>query len=237
MSTSIMALCWPLQMPPTQKAVLVSLADNANDHGECWPSVARICERTCFSERAVHRAIAWLEEHKVIQTDRANGRSTRFVITPEAFQPPQMRHPRISGTPANAAPPPPQMRQEPPQMRHPTPANAAPRTVREPSRTVRGNRKAEASGVERPDDVNVQTWADWLALRRAKRAPVTLTVVNAAKAEAAKAGMSLNRFLEIWCARGSQGLQADWLKPNEREMPANGRAAPSGNSPAASRPL
>ena len=36
-----------------------------------------------------------------------------------------------------------------------------------------------------------------------------------------KAGISLNAFLTIWCARGSQGLQAEWLKPNERQPMVN----------------
>ena len=67
-----------------------------------------------------------------------------------------------------------------------------------------------------PDDVEQQVWSDWLALRKAKKAPVTATVVRSAIAEAAKAGMTLESFLRVWCARGSQGLQADWLKPHER---------------------
>lgn len=67
-----------------------------------------------------------------------------------------------------------------------------------------------------PDDVDQQVWSDWLALRKAKKAPVTETVVRSAIAEAAKAGMTLESFLRVWCARGSQGLQADWLKPHER---------------------
>ncbi|HCL3300057.1 TPA: helix-turn-helix domain-containing protein, partial [Pseudomonas aeruginosa] len=34
MSTIIMSACWPLQgLTPAQKAVLISLADNANDEG------------------------------------------------------------------------------------------------------------------------------------------------------------------------------------------------------------
>ena len=70
--------------------------------------------------------------------------------------------------------------------------------------------------IAKPDDVAEQTWADWLQLRKAKKAPVTETVLRDAKREAEKAGIPLDRFLEIWCARGSQGLQADWLKPNER---------------------
>lgn len=71
-----------------------------------------------------------------------------------------------------------------------------------------------------PEGVNESVWTDWLALRKAKRAPVTGTVVAGAEAEAAKAGMTLEAFLRVWCARGSQGLQADWLKPHERQSGA-----------------
>lgn len=67
-----------------------------------------------------------------------------------------------------------------------------------------------------PEGVDPQVWADWLALRKAKRAPVTATVIEIAITEAGKAGMPLEAFLRAWCARGSQGLMADWLKPNER---------------------
>jgi len=74
-----------------------------------------------------------------------------------------------------------------------------------------------------PDDVNESVWADWLQLRKAKKAPVTGTVVENAKAEAAKAGIGLDAFLRVWCARGSQGLQADWLKPHERAGPTASR--------------
>jgi len=69
---------------------------------------------------------------------------------------------------------------------------------------------------QRPDGVSQQVWSDWLALRKAKKAPVTPTVIDGARAEAEKAGLSLEDFLRVWCARGSQGLQADWLKPHER---------------------
>lgn len=69
--------------------------------------------------------------------------------------------------------------------------------------------------VSKPDDVDQQTWDDWLQLRKAKKASVTQTVVDGAVTEAAKAGLTLERFLQIWCMRGSQGLQADWLKPSE----------------------
>ena len=71
-----------------------------------------------------------------------------------------------------------------------------------------------------PDGVDHGVWADWLALRNAKKAPVTPTVIGEASREAGKAGMSLEAFLRVWCARGSQGLEADWLRPHERPPPA-----------------
>lgn len=70
--------------------------------------------------------------------------------------------------------------------------------------------------IDQPVDVAPQVWADWLELRRKKRAPVTATVLDEARKEASKAGMPLEGFLRVWCARGSQGLQAEWLKPQER---------------------
>lgn len=79
-------------------------------------------------------------------------------------------------------------------------------------------RAASTPPVARPEDVADQTWADWLELRRQKRAAVTETVVAGAIEEAGKAGMSLDAFLRIWCRRGSQGLEAAWLKPDEKRQ-------------------
>jgi len=81
--------------------------------------------------------------------------------------------------------------------------------------------KVAATVVACPDGVLENVWRDWLQLRKAKKAPVTETVLSSAVDEAKKAGISLNAFLTIWCARGSQGLQAEWLKTNERQPFAN----------------
>jgi|GEM_PF-2168971 hypothetical protein len=99
-----------------------------------------------------------------------------------------------------------------------------PRKNQEEKQEERGRARTTPSNtLPCPDDVDPQTWADWFALRKKKNAPVTATVVNGARSEADKAGMPLNAFLEVWCLRGSQGLQADWLKPSES---ARGKAAP-----------
>jgi len=97
--------------------------------------------------------------------------------------------------------------------------NQEPRTNNSPSESKAPRKRSEpAQAIQKPDDVAEQTWADWLALRKAKRAPVTSTVVDGARKESAIAGMPLDAFLQVWCMRGSQGLQADWLKPSERQV-------------------
>ncbi|EMO3472408.1 helix-turn-helix domain-containing protein [Pseudomonas aeruginosa] len=147
MSTIIMSACWPLQgLTPAQKAVLISLADNANDEGVCWPSVAKIAERTCLSERAVQQAIKVLNECKALSIEARQGRSTMFTVTPAAFAPPQKVHPRRKCTPAASAPTPADAAPPPPQDMHLTPAASAPRTVIEPTREPSGNLLPAVSG-------------------------------------------------------------------------------------------
>jgi hypothetical protein len=84
-------------------------------------------------------------------------------------------------------------------------------------------KREKATIVACPPDVDQQIWDDWKQLRKAKKAPVTETVVNSARKEAFKANMSFSDFLTVWCARGSQGLQADWLKPEEKNLSKTGQ--------------
>jgi hypothetical protein len=86
MSTAVMALCWPIRMPPTQKAVLISLADQANDQGSCWPSIATICVRTCFGERAVRKAVRWLEEQGLLAVGLGRKRSNVYTLALQRIQ-------------------------------------------------------------------------------------------------------------------------------------------------------
>lgn len=76
MSTRVMAECWPLTLPSSQKAVIISLADQANDEGVCWPSVGTIARRVCLSERAVQTALRALEVRGLVSRrpdSRGNG--------------------------------------------------------------------------------------------------------------------------------------------------------------------
>lgn len=74
-------------------------------------------------------------------------------------------------------------------------------------------KKESATVVARPLDVSEQVWQDWLALRKAKKAAVTQTVLEGARKEAFKLDWPLEKFLVEWCTRGSQGLKAEWIAP------------------------
>mgnify|MGYP000064125498 CR=1 FL=1 len=76
--------------------------------------------------------------------------------------------------------------------------------------------KKTATAVACPPDVEQQVWQDWLSLRKQKKASVTATVIDGARNEAAKIGWTLQQFLVEWCTRGSQGLKAEWIKPEQK---------------------
>lgn len=152
-SNKIMAQCWPLQVRPTAKSVLISLADHAGDDGRCWPSLTTLATNTCISRRAVVDAIKVLEAAQVITADRSNGRHTTYVVHPDRFKPleataPASPAPRPSGeTGADAAPvgegEKDSSTKEPVQMPHQsgeaTSANAAPVSDRTPVQMPHGS--------------------------------------------------------------------------------------------------
>lgn len=170
MSTILMSQCWPLAgMSPAQKAVLISLADQANDDGYCWPSVGTIAKRTCLSERAVQGAIKWLQSANLMTSSERNGTSSVYRLTPAAYAPPQEMRP-ADAAPRGAGNAPP-----PPQMLHPTPADAAPK----PSMNRQLNRKepkdtrAVATGFVLPDWIPADAWAAFMETRKTKKAKST----------------------------------------------------------------
>ena len=69
----------------------------------------------------------------------------------------------------------------------------------------------------KPEGVSDSVWSDFLAIRKAKRAPLTATALEGIEREAKKAAMNLADVLALCCTRGWQGFKADWVagqKPN-----------------------
>lgn len=76
-----MSKVWETPMlSSTDKLVLLALADNSNDEGICWPSIATIVKKTDLSERSVHYSIERLKTLKFIAVDSKPGSSNIFRL-------------------------------------------------------------------------------------------------------------------------------------------------------------
>jgi hypothetical protein len=223
-SNSIMTACWELEIPATQKLVLVALADMANDAGICWPSVPLLVKRTGLSERAVQGAFKWLDSVQVVSIKRERGKANTFTVSPSSYTP-------AAGAPRTTCPPqdvrhtPAESAAPPPQQVHPTPAAGAPITIIEPSIEPKENPKESADKPLTLDDlvaigIDRQSARDWLVVRRDKKAKtLTPTAWKALEREAGKAGISAADAVQIAAESNWQTFKAEWWKGNARASP------------------
>jgi hypothetical protein len=143
-----MAQCWPLTgMTILQKAVLISMADQANDDGHCWPSVGSVGKRVCAEERAVRDAIKWLCENGYLRRSFNLGQRTDYWVTPAGNAPLHDMPPASNeGTPR--------------QQTTETPAGNASRTIK--NRKANVSKRAGARESSFLDKHKDMSWADGL---------------------------------------------------------------------------
>lgn len=150
---SLAAISWAKSQKtgsPTLKAVLMAVADYADENGRAWPSQSKLSEDTELSERAVRGALADLAEKGLLQKEarrRADGsRSTDILVIPCNRQ---------------QVPPPRQDVPEQPAPRSAPPAAGAGLTTFEPPANRQENRTptretrkraARSNGTRLPDD-------------------------------------------------------------------------------------
>ena len=237
---SFEAVSWALEAPVsgTQKVVLIGIASHADKFGDnAWPSIETLAGYAYVDARSVQRAIGDLIKAGFVTklVNEGGNRQTANHMRPNLY--------RLNMSKTHAAPPltpvstPDTSVTTPPDTSVTTPLTpasplpltpASPEPSIEPSlnhplNTSARKRACRQPAVQCPDGVDQQVWNDWLALRKEKRASVTQTVIEGAMGEAEKAGMTFEDFLRVWCRRGTQGLEAAWLKPNERKAAATSR--------------
>lgn len=104
MSVYISFNCWQLRLPTSEKIVLLSLADQSNDDGECWPRIANLMERTGLSERGVRTNLRKLEDRGLIRAEFRRNKSTIYHLpTPVIHKGAPDAPPKVRGG-ARAAP-------------------------------------------------------------------------------------------------------------------------------------
>jgi hypothetical protein len=73
-------------------------------------------------------------------------------------------------------------------------------------------RATRSQAVTCPAGVDQQVWADWLQLRKVKKAPVTESALAGIEREAKAAGISLQDAMAYSCARGWAGFRSEWMQ-------------------------
>jgi len=66
MSLKVMHWAWSLALPPTPKIVLLALADEANDDGYTFPSVAYLARKCSLGDRTVQRVLRKLARDRYV---------------------------------------------------------------------------------------------------------------------------------------------------------------------------
>ena len=99
-----------------------------------------------------------------------------------------------------------------------------------PKATKPAGDKTAVAAVACPGDVDAAVFADFLTIRKAKRAPLTATALGGIRREADKAGVSLEQALTVCCERGWVGFRADWYHEGST-APAGARMGGNGGKP------
>ena len=95
-------------------------------------------------------------------------------------------------------------------------ANHKPITINHKPITNNHKPSNTATAVAPPDGVSQSVWDDFVKQRKAKKAPVSDTVITKIRNQSEKAGWSLEDALAEICARGWTGFNADWVADKQK---------------------
>ncbi len=103
-----------------------------------------------------------------------------------------------------------------------------------PTPKEKAPRKRDAQpAIACPAGVDESVWQDFLKVRKAKDAPLTLTALEGIKREAVKAGYTLDGAIRVCVERNWQGFRADWVAAPAQPvaMPQRRGAIPDPSDP------
>lgn len=101
------ALNWAVsqRVTPSQKLVLLVLANRADGDWRCWPSAKKLAEESSLSDSSVLRAVKELIKAGLINVSYDSGKRNVYTLTPFTVTPPSEGHPRHCDTPVTVTPP------------------------------------------------------------------------------------------------------------------------------------
>lgn len=181
---------------PARKLVLLKLADNANDDGICFPSYQYIADKCEMTRRSAISHIEYLIKMGLVSKKERKNKdgsiSNLYFLHLEQGS----ENFALGGS-----------------------ENISPRTshslepVNEPKKTTQ---KSESEMLLEQFGISGQLAKDFITHRKAKKAPITETVMNGFLREANKAELSVAESVAISIERNWQGFKATWyLKDKE----------------------
>lgn len=228
-------------LPATTKHVLLTLACHMNDAGEsCYPSIERLCNETSLSNRAVITHLQNAKELGWITVEKHGFAGQRWAA--HEYFPAWPHHLRdIADSLAKAVNVVHNQKKKVMKEVHnvnekavnvvPKAVNVTQKAVKEvhtstsESTSESTSLNTNTAPTKKPTDptflegIDKQVAADFLAIRKAKKSPLTETAINGIKREADKAGYTLEQALTVCCERGWAGFKAEWILRDQ----ANGK--------------
>ena len=195
---------------PARKLVLLKLADNANDDGICFPSYQYIADKCEMTRRSAISHIEYLIKMGLVSKKERKNKdgsisNLYFLHLEQGSENFALGGENISLGSENFA--------------LGGSENISPRTshslepVNEPKKTTQ---KSEFEILLEQFGISGQLAKDFITHRKAKKAPITETVMNGFLREANKAGLSVAESVAISIERNWQGFKATWyLKDKE----------------------
>lgn len=221
MSLAATKWAWGLNLPTTQKIVLLCIADFAGKDGTAWPTANTIGSMCGLSRRAVMQALVGLKDagHIATQNRKKDGLASVYFLSIDVADHVHQMH--MGGTRVNP----------PPCAPNAHAPNKEGNRVNTNTRTPDGDAfhfseskmtqkrknpdtpEAPTKRADCPHDIDPELWAEWLSIRKTKRAPPpTERALMRLRAEATEAGLSLHDAITMCCDRCWISLQAGWVR-------------------------
>ncbi|PHM52814.1 MULTISPECIES: helix-turn-helix domain-containing protein [Xenorhabdus] len=195
MSMSLMAKAMSIRVGnPLRKLVLIKLADNANDKGECWPSYQHIADHCECSKSAVRSHIGALIKMGLLTKENRlgnhNGKGNASNVYYLNLSAGPVSPKSIPPVPPVGSPMPFADTPVPPNGRPPMPSDGTrishsfepvKEPVKEPIKPQGAGQEKQAKKsvfdplTAKPENVSAEIWADWVTFRQEIRKPLTET--------------------------------------------------------------
>lgn len=213
----------------TERLVLLSLADRANEDNECFPSMQRITNDTMLDIKTVKKVISDLiQKGLILDTGERKGftqkvRVLRLVgVDCREDKQTQKRNDSKNGMNPNFPTNEPKIgtNNEPKNGTLNEPKIGTQNLPRNLPKNLSGNLPVSAEAQKTKNcglqdlillGVEKQYAEDWLKVRKVKKAALTQSAINLLSKEAEKANISVNDAVRVCAENAWQGFKAEWF--------------------------